>query len=219
MSKIVFFSGVHRSGKSTLVEHVTPMLKNAEPLFMNTAQIIERAGFDMHSNKFIDVIERQRCIFYTTLERYIKLLRDGEQTVYVADRSPLDYLAYTAMLFDIGTVANVRHNERVCADEVFSEMVSVCKDFYERYAPFFRVYVCEPLEYTTAVEGKGKPSKAAQMAIHAMMVGLYSHVTGQSLSGNSMGRMIPSASIHKRAIMTVQHLERDYFLSRRAFVA
>lgn len=219
MSKIIFLAGAHRSGKTTLAENLTPMLNNAQPLYMNTGEMIEGAGFDMHTNDFSEVIERQKHIFYIAMEKYIELLQDGNQTIYVADRSPLDYLAYTAMMFDIGTVANVRQNERVNADHVFTNMLETCAEFYKKFSPFFRVYVCEPLEYTSAVEGKGKPSKAAQLAIHAMMVGLYQSVTGAPLSSEQMGRLIPSASIHRRAIMMVHNLERDYFLTRRAFVA
>lgn len=219
MSKLVFLSGSHRSGKTTLAEHLAPMLKNAEPLFMNTTGMIQEAGFDMDSDVFNEIVERQKFIFFQTLERFEEYLSDGSQKIYITDRSPLDYLAYTAMIFDIGTVANVRQNERVYADAVFKTMLIRCKEFYDKYAPFFRVYVCEPLEYTTPVNGKGKPSSAAQMALHAMMVGLYSHVTGVSLASELQGKLIPSGSIAHRSVWTLHHLERDYFLSRRSFVA
>lgn len=210
MSRIIMFAGAHRSGKTTLAEKVAGGVQNGRFQKTNTLELIKEHGFDMFTSNIDEAMAKQRMLFDHHYQLFTAALESPRRETVVFDRSLLDYLAYTYMMFDITTAQSMTALQRREAGDLIEHMEQHC-DLMKISSNRCRTFIVEPLSIYVAEEGKPREFAPSQQALNAIMKGLYHRVTGHPIQ-SEWNALVPSASLHERSMKVWQELDRGRFL-------
>lgn len=209
MARVIYFSGAHRSGKTTLAEIVAAGLPHGQFVKTHTKELIALHGYNMFALDIEEAMDKQKMLFDYHLEVFGNALASTKRETKVFDRSLIDYMAHTYMLFDIGVAQNMTVEQRNRATNLLNNMQLGCNEL-RKYEKKQRHFLVEPLSMFVEEEGKPTEFKPSQMALHFMMGGLFHRVTGHSIVGDYEA-VVQSASLNERALFVWGQLEYGIF--------
>ena len=151
--------GSHRTGKSTLATEYS--LETGAPLLLvNSGDVFSRLSLD--PSKHLSADERlsvQEAILDNAEDLYA-----GEKDYFIADRTPLDMLAYA--LLDLSAADNISELQQ----KRFERYQKRCIDVTNRY--FSLLFLIQPGIPMRDAPGKGKFCAVNQSCLNEIMKGL-----------------------------------------------
>ena len=175
----IVLTGAHGVGKSTLAEHLVLVFGPTRRirLIPETARELVRRG-----HKVADEMNEDGFIAYISL--YLKMVRESQADIILADRSLFDLYLYTY---------NATGRIRASYIEMLHELV-----FAEAKTVDFYVYI--PVEFPLAMDAVRPPDGTYQLQIDADAARLLKYF--------GMKTVIARGSLQERAATVIEHMQK-----------